>query len=532
MSLYQDAYNAYCPEYARRHSDFIPILPIIVSSMMGILSSVFMGAMTESVKEHVVDPIVKRILNHAKSLIADRGKDETYTAAALRGIRKDLDKLSSILKREKAPIANKVKQLAGKVEKSEKKAEQQAKEAKKKKDSFFLADAPASAAQELYNAAIQDKGVAILGTLGGIIMWMATPMAVNSIKTLMAFIKDALKKMRFAPEKAMDFVAKIWEKIKAWIKSLPTNDLERSQYKRMKKTQAELKKQMKEFANATKKRAEAVAKEQKNAKAFGSTRKRELTLWGVRQGMKELQPTMKSFSSMTREEKLALLNQSQANKEEFLKRMKRQSKPTKATGKVGRPPKKKDALDQMIKAFLDSRLKRSQKRPGRATAWEIKTVLGIPEGMPLPKEYIGSVDGRGNVTVVNRMKPNQSPQTMSGFELDRRALESKGSGQFGTGGAINAIYGAAMRNPVPIGTYQNPISERFEKENQSKIKASIPKILQILALASIVASSVGSVTSGAAATITGVSRATSAIREGINNFKTAKADLTAAKMAA
>lgn len=56
--------------------------------------------------------------------------------------------------------------------------------------------------------------------------------------------------------------------------------------------------------------------------------------------------------------------------------------------------------DHARKAMRDSKQKRSVKRPAnRATAWEVRRTTGIPDGVPIPSDYVSSVNPRGDVTV-------------------------------------------------------------------------------------------------------------------------------------
>lgn len=510
MSVYQDAYIAYYPRYCRRKQDFIPILPILITFLLGLLHSAVLGAMTASVKEKLVDPLLDRIIEHAKDLVRDRKEDEAYTAAALRNIRKDMDKLAAILKREKAPIANKVKQMSGRVLQAEKKAEAEAKEAKKKKDSFFLTDDRESEAREIFNAAIQDKGNVIIGTLAGIVMWLASPTAASALKTLIHFVKDAISKIRFAPEHAMEIASKIWKKIKEWITGIPTNDLEKAQQRKLKEIKRQLEQQNKDFIKTVKDRTKALAKSQKTAEQLYRARNAEASKKFALQSINELYKQGLVIGKPSFEEEKNIRETMARRKEALAKKNKASKSPT----KTNRSNKKKDSF------LIDSRLKRSTKRPGRATSWEIKAVLGLPQNMPLPKEYIGKVDQNGNVIVTNQMKPKQMPRTMSSLELDRLAMEGKGGGQFGN-------VASAITRVMPI--VSSPVEAKYEGEAQNKIKSSIPKILQILAIASTVAGTVGSITNGAAVTVSGVTRAASAIKEGIDYFKSAKSDLSAVK---
>lgn len=68
----------------------------------------------------------------------------------------------------------------------------------------------------------------------------------------------------------------------------------------------------------------------------------------------------------------------------------------------------------------DSRLRRSKQRPGRATAWEIKMVLGYPATAQLPPgRYSGQVTGNGDVTVTDKQNSGKQVGSKTCQELDQ-----------------------------------------------------------------------------------------------------------------
>ena len=74
--------------------------------------------------------------------------------------------------------------------------------------------------------------------------------------------------------------------------------------------------------------------------------------------------------------------------------------------------------------YKDSRAKRSKARPGRATAWEVRQVLGIPEVRNPSDEYVGRVGADGSVVVFSK-RTNKPIASMSNDELEQRATFQK-----------------------------------------------------------------------------------------------------------
>ena len=78
--------------------------------------------------------------------------------------------------------------------------------------------------------------------------------------------------------------------------------------------------------------------------------------------------------------------------------------------------------DSRPSKLRDSRRRRSVKRPGRATSWETKQVIGWTQPDQLPKDYEGWVERNGDVHV-NRKGVYVG--SMTNAELDRREITEK-----------------------------------------------------------------------------------------------------------
>jgi hypothetical protein len=88
--------------------------------------------------------------------------------------------------------------------------------------------------------------------------------------------------------------------------------------------------------------------------------------------------------------------------------------------------------------IFDSRLKRS-KKPGRATNWEIRTVLGLPENIQISSKYTGRVGSDGSVVVFDRIT-NKPVGSMTGEQLDQLALNSRLNIKPPSGNTFNTSY--------------------------------------------------------------------------------------------
>lgn len=125
---------------------------------------------------------------------------------------------------------------------------------------------------------------------------------------------------------------------------------------------------------------------------------------------------------------------------------------------------------------IDSKLKRSIKRPGPATSWEIRRVLGIPDGVDIPKKWVGRVDAQGNVTVWDResKNPNLTAKSRNSKELDMMAALGKQS-YSGIAGVQQAVQW--------VGSIVNPNKQAtVEKENQTKLDKALSSLSSALNL--------------------------------------------------
>ena len=125
---------------------------------------------------------------------------------------------------------------------------------------------------------------------------------------------------------------------------------------------------------------------------------------------------------------------------------------------------------------IDSKLKRSIKRPGPATSWEIRRVLGIPDGVDIPKKWVGRVDAHGNVTVWDResKNPNLTAKSRNSKELDMMAALGKQSYS-----GIAGVQQAAQW----VGSIVNPNKQAvIEKENQTKLDRALSSLSSALNL--------------------------------------------------
>lgn len=116
-----------------------------------------------------------------------------------------------------------------------------------------------------------------------------------------------------------------------------------------------------------------------------------------------------------------------------------------------------------MKRRYDSRLKRSQQRPSaRATAWEIKMVLGYPANGQLPPgRFTGQVTANGDVTVYDKQTGKQAGSKTC-QELDQlEQQEAANHSGIKVGAGYNGNVGVGGSFTIP--KYQGaPIADRHD----------------------------------------------------------------------
>ena len=91
------------------------ILPLLGSFLIKSVGAGVANSVAMTLKENVVGPLVKKIIERGKALAASKGKDETYTQAIIQGIKEDMNKLVAILSKEKSFIGQKIVGLWNKI---------------------------------------------------------------------------------------------------------------------------------------------------------------------------------------------------------------------------------------------------------------------------------------------------------------------------------------------------------------------------------------------------------------------------------
>ena len=551
-----------------RRNDFAPIFMLAVPVLSSLVQNAFLGAMTASVKEKVVDPLVDKSIDDCKKLIADRGKNEAYTSAIMRNLKKNMNKLSSVLKWEKAPIANKIKGIADKIAKADK--DRKAK-LKKKKDMLVLRDD--NSEYKMSDSTFTRVVQVIVATLTGIIMFLARPQSKKKVEHAAAFAKSVKdnpdgakgllsilkglfrsKDLDGVPEAQRQKLkehGKLLQKLsKQKKKGKVVHPLEQAMREhRAKRNISEpapkaSDKEMKKFAqeNAAKKLANshwgnllwrgskitnrmgqvALEKMRSELNKLNNKSPYEQELEKTYKKAKELMekdPSDKEINRIFnhfRERKATL--EAKMKKEAAEKAAEAAKKAAEAAKAAKRAAKTVKTTKDSLCAFRrrqDSRLKRSQKWPGRATTWEIKMALNFPAGGNLPPNYVGQVDGNGNVVVYDKNKRGAQSVVarMPSEELNRRAM---------AGGEFSAVGGVGW-----VGRLKNPYKQfEVQKQNAQKLGKAVNGVMSILQVAGGVAGLIGTITEGTSSTINGVANAANAIRAGIDVFRGAKQTLS------
>lgn len=171
--------------------------------------------------------------------------------------------------------------------------------------------------------------------------------------------------------------------------------------------------------------------------------------------------------------------------------------------------------DSRAKRRRDSRLKRSTKRPGRATSWEIKMAMGMNEGAILDPNYVGHVNTRGDVIVMHKLKPNKIAAEISGNDLDRLALMSK-NGMLKAGLDVGQWLGRST---------DLDLRARIQQKNEQSVKSAASKVASAAATAASALDVVEKISEGLSSTINGARKAGENIKNALNSFNAAKADL-------
>lgn len=514
--------------------DFVPLVALALPIFSSLISNAFLGAMTASVKEKVVDPLVDDCIAGFKDLAKDRGKNEAYTSAIWRNLKKKTKKLAQILKREKAPIANKIQSIANKVEKAEK--ENKEKNKKKKKDAL----------PRLHDAndgwGVISKIIAyILGTLGGLIVYVAGSKAFakkgkggkkemkinklireikehkydfsgfsllgNKIKSI--FVKTDAPADKVAD--AVDAVDKLNKAAAVVVKS--TKQKEKETKERIERIEKQIKLKAKSIKKIEKLQGEsgAIANNQiaewnsvlstcfdglKGAKSLVKESGQQSNYLIKNQSLDKANIAVDNISNSISASSAALLAMKRANilKKNVIASKNKNNK-------------------YIILKKTDSRLKRSMKRPGRATSWEIKTALNYPENSSLPSNFVGEVDANGNVTVYDTKKTGPSSRVAyaSSADLDLKARENKL--------AVNTGF-----RGTPIAKLRNPYSMvPISPAEKSKFSKVVTGIKSIVGVTTAVAATLATLTSLAEGTVYGVDRISSLLKTIFTSGKQAEA---------
>lgn len=547
-----------------RFVDLAPVFMILLPVLMSIAKGAVVSAVGNSIQQKVIDPLVDKAIADCKSLIADRGKNEAYTSAIMRNLSARMKKLSAILKREKAPIANKVAGLASKISKEAEK--------KPKKDSLI---------RDVATAEVSNVITSIAGQLTGLAVIFSSPVIKQGLENIVKFItmiKDAI--VRGLHKIDPTAITRIPKMLKKVIKNISWKNIKEStqNWVSMRKRTAET---MKSVDSMSKKLAKQVIKLNKSRtispvaveakkNAVEALRKIPSNAIKSKKGIEEfakkysemvmfahakhraaiekmeksLPEGFKTVKKLTRNMPVddivkevgvggfnSLLKLANENPDGLKAVMKSTGKGNlfdlikqfgvgglkgmfeKENGKGKGSGKKGDSLRR------DSRLKRSVKWPGRATSWEIKMALGVPENVPISKDYQGMVTPRGDVIVTNRSKPNSRPITISSEELNRLAMLGQKAG-----GALNSAQQVWVGRQVGLGEQR-----KIEQTNQSKIMTALSGMARMAALAGSVIGSIGAVTQGVASTVNAVNRARANVNMAMTSFNAAQNDLNAAK---
>lgn len=87
------------------------LIPLLKATVIGAATSSLSG----SLKQKIVDPIIERIVNKGKQLVAAKGENSTYTETIVKGIKQDMEKLMNVFRKEKAYVSPQLSGLYQKV---------------------------------------------------------------------------------------------------------------------------------------------------------------------------------------------------------------------------------------------------------------------------------------------------------------------------------------------------------------------------------------------------------------------------------
>jgi hypothetical protein len=104
----------------RRYNDIVGFLaikaamPVLLPIFKSILIGGLTSAATATIKETVTKPIIGRLMERGKEIIANRG-DDGYIQSLLKGFKEDMTKLWPILQKEGGFLASKVMGIFSKI---------------------------------------------------------------------------------------------------------------------------------------------------------------------------------------------------------------------------------------------------------------------------------------------------------------------------------------------------------------------------------------------------------------------------------
>lgn len=118
--------NQLIRRYDRKHNDLLgaamfatAFKTLIIPLLLGLLKAGAIAGIAGSLKENILNPLLRRLIGYGKSLVANKTADNTYTDAIISKIKADMTKLLAVLKREGSSIYsrlaapfNKIKSLA------------------------------------------------------------------------------------------------------------------------------------------------------------------------------------------------------------------------------------------------------------------------------------------------------------------------------------------------------------------------------------------------------------------------------------
>ena len=471
-----------------RRKDVAPVFLVLLPVLSSIL---------QEEESSVASPLVKRAISYCKEIIAYDKKDKEYTSEIIHKLLKTMNRLVDVLRTKELPIAKKLAELALRVRK----------EAGATSDAVYMP--PGMSPGKFIAPYLVDAWLGIIGKIFQGFTYLVTLIAATPElrDRADAFVKWLGQKISHSRAKAEKLdpktIASVTEKVVS-----KANPLLKKLTKKFAKVNPSAESKVKMIKFSLEKLVEAA----KKAKASSDKYKGM-----VNKGNSKLDPYRQALEEAFMKRNLSSLD--------FFERKNwnNQHKPSVMLGPtIVMPGGKKDSR------YRDSRLKRTVKRPSkRATAWEIRTVLGMSQDAPLNKSYIGTVSPSGDVEVTNVYNPSFR-KWMSATELDHILAQENLST------ALGFKPGKTPGSPLAIPNWTGPIvspqaQQKIEASNMTKVNSAITNLARAAQIAMSVAGIVGGITTGATNMVKAINKGVELVNNGVTSLNGATQQFKEAK---